>query len=650
MTSHPGLLRPLGAGEFRPLDAVIVPSSRSAEHLRSAAAIARETESELLVLCSYRAKGAAVERVVVQEDVARHHVIDVPDDYRCGLLPSRPPPSLAAPASRPTLSHKRNLGLLVARMVGWRTALFIDDDITLDVAAIKAAQQGMDDATAVGFPVVDWPDLSVVGHANQLSGGRQDVFVGPSALLVDLRSELLGHFPTIYNEGALYLHDAVAARAVRCSDATARQLPYNPFQDVRRGRDEEFGDVIAEGLMGYLDEPTDVCPMHGSYWRQFLPRRRAILREITERLLSGPASPRRASALGAVRGAERQHEWITPRACAQFVRRWRADRDLWKGRLRDLERVRTVPDALRRLGLPVPPPRPRPRPRGAGSRIVRPVVAAAPAAIAPWVRAAPRSETLAVLIPGFLDSRSWAGTRTLAADLQGSGRTAVSFDPRGTFRTPGRPEQIRPSVQIRDTISAIGMMRPHERTVLIGHSLGASIAIFAAVDDPRVTDVVAIMPPRCFVWPGDYDEARDRWGGTKSRRFDVVVPSSSVQWQFNVPHSVVEDAIEHNLPAALRSLRGDQRILFIAGRDDTVIPAAAVEKLFEECGSAQKTLSVLPVGHDYRDHPEQLRLVNTTVLRWLDAPIAQGSGALDFPRASSATGARRRSVAVRLPV
>ncbi len=625
MTSHPALLKPLGAGEFRPLDAVIVPSSRSAEHLRAAAAIARETESELLVLCSHAAKGAAVERVVVQEDVARHHVIDIPDDYRCALLPSRPPPSLAAPASRPALSHKRNLGLLVARMVGWRTALFIDDDITLDVAAIKAAQQGLDDATAVGFPVVDWPDLSVVGHANQLSGGRQDVFVGPSALLVDLRSELLGHFPTIYNEGALYLFDAVAARAVRCSDVTARQLPYNPFQDARRGRDEEFGDVIAEGLMCFLDEPTDVCPTHGSFWRQFLPRRRAVLREITERLLSGPASPRRASALGAVRSAERQHELITPRACAQFVRRWRADRDLWTGRLRDLERVRTVPDALRRLGLPLPSSRPRPRPRGVTTCDLRRVVAAPAPAIQPWVKPAPESDTLAILIPGFLDSEHWAGTRTLAAKLYGSGRTTISFDPRGTFRTPGTAAEIRPSVQIRDTISVIGMVRPYARTVLVGHSLGASVAIFAAAGDDRVTDVVAIMPPRCFVWPRDYDADRDTWRTIRKRRFDVATPGSPVRWQYTVPHSIVEDAVGHDLPATLRAMRDDRRILFIAGRDDAVIPVAAVERLYEECGSRNKWLAVLSVGHDYRDHRDQLRLVNDTVLRWLDGrPPAVG--------------------------
>jgi pimeloyl-ACP methyl ester carboxylesterase len=300
-----------------------------------------------------------------------------------------------------------------------------------------------------------------------------------------------------------------------------------------------------------------------------------------------------------------------------------------------------VPDALRRLGLPVPEP--RPRPHRTVSRLVRPAVAAAPTFITPWVRAAPRSETLAVLIPGFLDSRSWAGTRTLAAELQSSGRTAVSFDPRGTFRTLGDPEQIKPSVQVCDTISAIGMVRPHERTVLIGHSFGASIALLAAAEDPRVTDVVAIMPPRCFVWPRDYDAARDNWRRTKIRRFDVAAPGSSVQWQFKVPHSVVDDAVERDLPGTLRRLRHDQRILFVAGRDDTVIPSATVKKLFTECHSARKTFVVLPVCHDYRDHPEQLRMVNAAVLHWLDG--ADAADVVALPR----TPALRCRAGDRLP-
>ena len=310
-----------------------------------------------------------------------------------------------------------------------------------------------------------------------------------------------------------------------------------------------------------------------------------------------------------------------------------------------------MPRALARLGLSaVSGPPPRPRLIACADR--RPVARATAPTIAPRVQAARDAETLAVLVPGFLDSASWAGTRSLAGDLHRSGRTAVSFDPRGTFSTPGAVDQVRPSIQIRDAISAIGMVRPHARTVFIGHSLGASIAVFAAAEDPRVTDVVAIMPPRCFVWPHDFDPARNTW--RRVRRLVVATPGSTVQWQFKVPPAVVVDAVGHDLPARLRTMPAHQRILFIAGRDDTVIPVSAVERLFGECSSRDKSIAVLPVGHDYRDHPDQLRQVNDAVLTWLAAgdvqraqPVAPPdqrgrSAAVGWPRAPAP---RRRTPA-----
>ena len=110
-----------------------------------------------------------------------------------------------------------------------------------------------------------------------------------------------------------------------------------------------------------------------------------------------------------------------------------------------------------------------------------------------------------------------------------------------------------------------------------------------------------------------------------------------MQWQFKVPPAVVADAVGHDLPARLRTMPAHQRILFIAGRDDTVIPVSAVERLFGECSSRDKSIAILPVGHDYRDHPDQLRQVNDAVLTWLAAARRSARPA----RRRHLTGARR---------
>ena len=60
---------------------------------------------------------------------------------------------------------------------------------------------------------------------------------------------------------------------------------------------------------------------------------------MSERLKDGPASAREHSALRAVRSAASRHMLITPGACAQFVRHWRAERGLWVRQLAELERA-----------------------------------------------------------------------------------------------------------------------------------------------------------------------------------------------------------------------------------------------------------------------------------------------------------------------
>jgi hypothetical protein len=64
--------------------------------------------------------------------------------------------------------------------------------------------------------------------------------------------------------------------------------------------------------------------------------------------------------------------------------------------------------------------------------------------IRPTGRVVAGASTLAVIIPGFLDSGSWPGAASLAARLHRSGRTALSFDPRGTWSAPaGAPTSPR---------------------------------------------------------------------------------------------------------------------------------------------------------------------------------------------------------------
>src|SRR5206468_11632753 len=118
--------------------------------------------SALLVLCDRHVRAAEVGAVADAEGAWRWHAVDVPPEPTTPLLTfPAPPAGLPELGGRVSLSHKRNLGLLVARMVGWRTVLFLDDDISgLDASDVYCATTGLETAAAVGFAVQQWPDNS----------------------------------------------------------------------------------------------------------------------------------------------------------------------------------------------------------------------------------------------------------------------------------------------------------------------------------------------------------------------------------------------------------------------------------------------------------------------------------------------------------
>src|SRR5206468_3167733 len=153
----------------------------------------------------------------------------------------------------------------------------------LTAHAVSAAADLCTSFQAAGFRIEDYPDNSVVCHAHRLSGGRQDIFPGGSALLVDVeKSENL--FPSVYNEDWLFLFDALKAGSVAIA-GTLSQIEYPPFAHPRRAASEEFGDVIAEGLYRLLHEGADVTDATQVYWKDVLKHRFQLIDNIADRLL-----------------------------------------------------------------------------------------------------------------------------------------------------------------------------------------------------------------------------------------------------------------------------------------------------------------------------------------------------------------------------
>jgi len=316
------------------------------------AGIALSLDCELVVLCSRDAKPVEFAQIASEWPALRWAAIDIPAGYRHPTLEFSTSTIDEAKALRlGDLSLKRNIGLLFARMLGWRSILFLDDDVfALDPGLVRQASAALSRVPAVGFPVYEFPDNSVVCHANRLAGGQQDVFVSGSALLVrpGRRSTF---FPEIYNEDWFFMFDDLSRGGV-ASAGQAYQLRYAPFADPDRAAEEEFGDLLAEGLMGLLHARVPVsAALEDRYWREFLLRRRLFIERSAERLAGAKAATEHSAALSALRTAEARRAAIAPAACSAYLRTWRADQAAWAQGVDALNRMSNFEAAAQFLEL-----------------------------------------------------------------------------------------------------------------------------------------------------------------------------------------------------------------------------------------------------------------------------------------------------------
>ena len=384
LPSHRGLFKDLsqspapthGSRRGR-LDALIVPASRPAEHLEplinSATGPSQMSIIELgtflnvplVILCSKEARAEQVEKLVARTKGARALIVQMPDLWNYAGLPTRTSAAEFQKASAhrgSSLSGKRNLGLLLARLHGWNKIAFIDDDIKVsrpDHITRLAGQ--LDEHQVVGMVVREFPDNSVVCHARRLARFSQDVFVTGAVLGIHCNSRPLAFFPDIYNEDWFFFAEKAARRGL-LSVGNATQTRYDPFQNPDRARGEEFGDLLAEGLYALIGRGNPVVSLDkqleaatAAYWSSFIEARRKVLADtmavLGTFLNKDPADHRALSALASLRAAESQLETITPEVCESFLHAWRADLGDWQEYCRDVKVVGSTQEIMDFLGL-----------------------------------------------------------------------------------------------------------------------------------------------------------------------------------------------------------------------------------------------------------------------------------------------------------
>ena len=342
------------------LDAIIVPGTRPAEYLDHAVTLARAAKCSLVILCSHYLDGREARKYLDARSFRGAIVIELPPEYSHPLFNFRRllsikdqlPPACSSHIT--DLSMKRNVGLVLAKMLAWRRIFFLDDDIR-DIAYpdLQRTVDMLGSFSAAGMWVTEFPDNSIVCHANRVTGGSQDVFVSGAALAVDCESDI-GFFPDIYNEDWLFFFDSASKGELGNSYLKATQLYYYPFANAERAAWQEFGDALAEGLYALLHLDLDVVQATSEYWGKFIEARRHFLEAALSRGDDAPLDMR-DEITASLQSALKCLNEITPDLCAQYVEAWRRDLEHWKRRWAEIRVMPSVDAALAELGLATTP-------------------------------------------------------------------------------------------------------------------------------------------------------------------------------------------------------------------------------------------------------------------------------------------------------
>jgi len=352
-TSHAHLSRDVSGSPAPPtksrsgrLDAIIVPASRPASFIQPAIDLAAWLGVILVVLASKQTRVEHVAQRVANTPGAKCLIVPIGKDWTHPIFPTRTSGLTFARAKagrESDLSLKRNLGLFLARLLGWNKIAFVDDDIKLSRTDQIARLAGQLDRNQVaGMVVRRFPDNSVVCHARRLAGVTQDVFLTGAVLGVHCNDLPLSYFPDIYNEDWFFFaKDAAERRLPRVGNAV--QEEYDPFASPDRARQEEFGDLLAEGLYAMFGETASSMPFDEqlreatwNYWNRFIDARREVMTETRSVLRrfadEDPGNRSVCAALASLSAAENllNDETITPDLCIEFLEAWRQDLSDWQ--------------------------------------------------------------------------------------------------------------------------------------------------------------------------------------------------------------------------------------------------------------------------------------------------------------------------------
>lgn len=224
-----------------------------------------------------------------------------------------------------------------------------------------------------------------------------------------------------------------------------------------------------------------------------------------------------------------------------------------------------------------------------------------------------KADKLALCLPGKLDTKDYAHMRSHVDYLAGLGYHAVTFDPPGTWESPGGIELYTMSNYLK-AINELIEYYGNRPTLVLGHSRGATMSMLAGTSNPKI---FAFIPIMSTLAKGSFWESHDpEWqsrGYTLSKR-DLPPGGGPKVKEYKLPYSFFEDQTKYDLTPEMTSSTKPK--LFILGKRDVLATPNIVKSTYATFAEP-KQLYELDSDHDYRFHPTLIDEVNSVVGNFL---------------------------------
>jgi len=213
------------------------------------------------------------------------------------------------------------------------------------------------------------------------------------------------------------------------------------------------------------------------------------------------------------------------------------------------------------------------------------------------------AKKLAIVLPGLLDPKSYPHMQAHVDFLADHGFLALSFDPPGTWESSGSISDYTMTnylYAVDEIITYFG----DKPTLTLGHSLGGTIAMHAAIQNAHIQAFVAIMSPPTLTAARAVNKKKvSQWEAEGVRvSYRAIHQGQPEEKRFDLPYSFLEDARKYDALEDLGKLTKPK--LFISGDEDASVQPELVEEEFS-VSADPKDMYVMHSDHDYR-HREKL--------------------------------------------